>query len=118
MISKEMFGACIDAIQQQEEYDKKCTDAFQTILNEDRIVIGYDNGILSRQLIKLLVACINDKGEWIEYFIYELDYGKKYTDGCVTHENKTPIDLSTTDKLYEFLLKESFYTFHERVKKF
>ena len=106
MITKEMFGACIDAIQQQEEYDRKCTDAFQIILNEDRVTIGYDNGILTRQLIKLLVACMNDKGDWIEYFIYDLDYGKNYKEGCATHEDNAPIDLSTTDKLYDFLLNE------------
>ena len=36
IISKEMFVACILAIQRQEEYDHKCIDAFQTILNEEK----------------------------------------------------------------------------------
>jgi len=106
IISKEMFVACILAIQRQEEYDHKCIDAFQTILNEDRIVIGYDNSVLSTQIINLLVACMNDNGQWIEYFIYDLDYGKEYHEGSVMQKDKTPIDISTEEKLYDFLKDE------------
>ena len=111
MINKKMFVDCISAIQQQEEHDKKCIEAFQAILNEDRIVIGYNNSKLSQQLITLLETILDDKGGWIGYFIYELDYGKDYTEGCITNKDNFSIDISTIENLYEFLLKESFYTY-------
>ena len=106
MISKELFVESINAIKKQEEYDHKCTDAFQIILNEDRIIIGYDNSILRTQLIRVLEKLMEDNGEWIQYFIYDLDYGKNYKEGCAIYKDKSPIDLSTAEKLHHFLYRE------------
>ena len=44
--------------------------------------------------------------DMISYFIYELDYGKKYKAGCVLDENMNEIDLSTPEKLYDYLVQD------------
>ena len=38
----------------------------------------------------------------ISYFIYELDYGREYQEGCVSDKNGN-IDISTPEKLLKLL---------------
>lgn len=44
------------------------------------------------------------KDSWIEYYIYELNYGKDYRPGCATDKDGN-IDLSDAGALWEFLKK-------------
>ena len=44
-----------------------------------------------------------DKYDYIEYFIYELDYGREYEIGMVQDEYGQDIDIHTSDLLYDFL---------------
>lgn len=60
---------------------------------------------LESECVELLSYIFDDKGEWISYFMYELDYGKKYEDGCITDENGNNIRLSNTKELYNLLLE-------------
>lgn len=55
-------------------------------------------------VIRLLKLIMNDKNSWIEYFIYELDYGRKYKSGMIWDEEGKNIDLSSSEKLYEYIL--------------
>ena len=41
----------------------------------------------------------------ISNFIYELNYGREYREGCVLDKNGN-IDISTPEKLYDFLMSE------------
>lgn len=41
--------------------------------------------------------------EDLSYFIYELDFGREYKEGCVLDENDTPLDFSSSEKLYDYL---------------
>lgn len=47
--------------------------------------------------------------DWISYWIYELDYGRNYKEGCIQEEKDgkmVNIDLSTAEKLYDYLIEE------------
>lgn len=103
-MTKELFLESIEALRLQSEHDSECSKAFRVILRNDH-VSGYDNHWLANQLIKLLQVEFNDdhKDSWIEYYIYDLEFGKLYHEGCVT-DNGTNIDLSNSDKLYEYLV--------------
>ena len=46
---------------------------------------------------------MRDQYEYIDYFIYELDYGRKYEAGMITDENGQDIDLHTPELLYDFI---------------
>lgn len=43
---------------------------------------------------------------WIEYFVYELDFGKKYEDGMIKDGEGNYIKLATVADLYDVLIKE------------
>ncbi len=55
-------------------------------------------------VVSLLEKIMQDNGGNISYFIYELDYGKEYYDGCVTDDNGN-VDFSTAENLYHYLIK-------------
>lgn len=102
--SRELFIESMNKIKKQYDHDKKCNDAFQVILPDD-YVIGYANYILQNQLIKILKIAMNDNhdGGWIDYYIWELDFGEKYYEGCVTENDGTAIDLSNAGNLWDYL---------------
>lgn len=44
-----------------------------------------------------------DRGEWISYFCYDLDFGRKYKPGCVTDPDGSGSKLETAEDLYDLL---------------
>lgn len=103
-IDKKQFCDCIEAIRLQSEHDEKCTKAFQTILTEHNVYIGYDNHWIKNALMGLLQTLMNDISltidsmTTIEFFCNEMDFGKKHK------ENNQ--DIFTSEKLYEFLKQQ------------
>lgn len=103
-MTRELFIESIKAIQNQFKIDRKCNDAFKIILPND-YTSGYDNSFLLNQLIKILEIEFYDEGNWIDYWIYELEFGEKYIDGCITDKNDDIIRMETVEELYEYLIK-------------
>ena len=108
MITKERF---IQIIKRLENYNKlqeqinslfdECIDNKENdFCNAGGICIGHESVV-----VELLENMFNT--DMISYWIYELDYGKKYKKGCVLDENMNEIDLSTAEKLYDYLIKET-----------
>ena len=56
-------------------------------------------------VVKLLERLMQDNAGNISYFIYELDYGKTYKEGCISDQSGN-IDFSTPEKLYDYLMQE------------
>lgn len=106
-ITKEQFVSAINSMQEQRQVDHDCGDAFSVILPSD-YVSGYDNSRLYDAIIELLIGLTGDdpNESWIEYFIWELEFGEKYTPGSIKYLDGREIDMSTSEKLYDFLLGE------------
>ena len=104
-MTKELFVSTINSIQKQIEIDRKNSSILQEMFPDDSIYCGYNNSELFNALNKILKESMKDEYDWIDYFMYELDFGKKYYDGCVLDKDKSIINLSTAENLYEFLIK-------------
>ena len=102
-ITKELFIETIGEIEKQKIHDRKCSDAFKVLLPHD-YTSGYDNLFLQEQLIKILKIATNDnhKDSWIEYFIWELDFGLLCEDGRVKVSGKD-FKLETASDLWDLL---------------
>ena len=106
MISKEKFLEIINRLKSYNELQNKINDLFkenidnkeEDFMNAGSICIGHES------VVVYLLEKIFDT-DMISYFIYELDYGKKYKAGCVLDENMNEIDLSTAEKMYDYLVK-------------
>ena len=104
-MDKQLFVETIDAVEKQVKLDvavsnhlgKAFPDAFTATLMPR-------NEILQNALIKILKIEMNDlEDSWIEYFCWELDFGKNNHRLTVT-SNKKEIPLSNASELYDFLL--------------
>jgi len=101
-MTKELFIETINAMNKQHQHDVDCTKAFRLILRDD-FISGYDNSIITDQMLKILKTEFDDFNDWIDYYIYELDFGRKYKDGMVTSKNGEIIKLIAPEDLYELL---------------
>ena len=61
-------------------------------------------GNLINIIVDLLKQNLNDTDD-IEYFMYELDYGKEWKTGMITVDD-IDIDLSSAEKLYDYLISK------------
>lgn len=104
MISRKIFLECIKSIEKQFSIDRKCSEAFKVILPND-YTTTYDNSSIIDTFIKLLKELTKDEDEWIDYYIYELDFGRKYKSGMVKFKGKN-IKLSTYLDLWNIITKK------------
>lgn len=101
--SKDLFIETINEIEKQHRHDTKCSEAFRVILPNDYIS-NYANHWLQNQLIKVLQLAMNDNHShsWIEYYMWELDFGLKYSKGFVQIQKKD-FELKTASDLWDLL---------------
>ena len=109
MLTKEEFLHYIEELEQLQEASDRL-DAALHAYDECDDFSGFTNFRALSLIIDLLEKLMKDpKDEYgystISYFITELQFGKKYNEGCFTEADGTPIDLSTSEKLYEYLVR-------------
>lgn len=108
MISKEKFIEIINRLKSYEELQDKINDLFRDNIdnkendfcNAGGICIGHESVV-----VELLENMFNT--DMISCWIYELDYGREYKDGYVQDGEGNNIDISTVEKLYDYLIKEA-----------
>lgn len=101
MISKQTF---VDTMIRLEEFHRKVSIVDSALRNID----SNNNFFIIEPLniiVNFMQELFNDKDDWIDYFIYELDFLHKYEPKSVLDKLSNPIDLSSWDKVYDFLIK-------------
>ena len=104
MLTKEQFIKSLTELKQLEEDIEKVHLALRKL---DPDFGGFYICRLSTLVVDLLQSSMNDKVEDISYFIYELDYGKKWKKGTYTDKDKKDIKLKTMEDLYNLLIKNN-----------
>jgi len=95
MITFDLFDKIITAIKEQDKVDQDVSDALELVC--DSWVMFNTKNKKYEVLGELLKEVMQDEGDWISWFLYE-DVKK------VCWVKKKEINLSTTKKLYDFLL--------------
>ena len=105
MISKEKFVEIINRLKNYNELQDKIDELFKdNIENRERDFINAGSICIGHEsVVVYLLERIFDT-DMISYFIYELDYGKEYKDGYVQDGEGNNIDISTVEKLYDYLI--------------
>ena len=103
IFTKELFIETINELKKQHKHDKKCSKAFSVILPDDHISF-YDNHWVHNQLVKILKTAMNDsqKDGWIDYFLWELDFGNEWEEGKISVGDKD-FKLKTAEDLWNLL---------------
>lgn len=111
MISKEKFIKYMKVL--------KCIHQEQDNLNDALKAISPDFGGFCNEkaidtIIEMLKDLTNDGDSYdsdIEYFIYELNWGKDYKDGCICYQDmsgkKHNIKMSNFEELYDELVRKN-----------
>lgn len=101
MISKEEFIKAINDVEDTCRYQEGLNNYFRKN-NVDGYIFQPD---CTSTVISLLhtIFGIKDKDEWIDYFCFELDFGKKWKDGMIVDDCGKEIVLKTSEDLYELL---------------
>ncbi len=100
-ISKEYFNEIMESINKSYKYQEGLNDYFSKN--------GVDGYIYQPDCVDTTIKLLHnifgekDKDEWISYYCFELDFGKKYKNGIVKDEFGKDIPLSTYDDLYKIL---------------
>ena len=105
MISKEKFVEIINRLKDYNDLQDKIQNLFRDnidnqemdFMNAGSICVGHESVV-----VELLKDIFKDEEE-ISYYLYECDYGRD-TKNKIFIEDK-PIDISTPEKLYDYLIK-------------
>ncbi len=109
-LTKEEFVEYVGYIKETSDKDDMLSAAIEEACNNDCRVIGL-YGAECSVMVDLLSFAMGLEvgtcdGNEIEYFIYDLNFGKDYNEGCLTEMDGTPIDISTAEKLYDYIVSE------------
>lgn len=101
LLKKEQFVEAIKDIENAQRYQEELNNFFRKN-NVDGYIFQPD---CTPTVINLLhtIYGVNDKDNWIDYFCFELDFGKKWKKGLITKKNGTDIVLCSPEDLYDLL---------------
>ena len=114
MISKEKFVEYINFIKSLDDKESKLQDGLQACFGKENVgYVSVFNEVVPK-MIEMLCDLIGISynvdthiGDDIQYFIYELNFGKsKDAVEAIIADGKT-YDLSTAEKLYNYILESN-----------
>lgn len=102
----EEFNRIIQKIKRISDFQNNlseiCIDYNHTNRMGDEVLMYFPS--LESVCLDLLNYIFEDESGWIGYFIYELNYGENYIDGCIVDENEQIVKLRNTKDLYKLLV--------------
>lgn len=98
-MKKENFIELMDALKKQNEHDDMCSKKLQDVFSD---YSHYNNSFIVDAVVEFLKKELNDKDNWIEHYIFELDYGAK-NDMLKVYDNGEEIPLKTAEDLWNIL---------------
>lgn len=104
MINKEEFVKALNDVEKCFKYQEGLNDYFRDN-DADGYIFQPDCSDTVIRLLHLITG-VRDIDEWIEYFCYELDFGKKWKEGMITYPDGTDIIMNSPESLYDFLMNE------------
>ena len=108
MITREEFIKIINNLKKVDDFVKETNNKawelndaiISDFFNASSLSISHENIV-----VRLLENMFNDK-DIISWWLYELDYGRKYKRDCIQDCNGKNIDVSNAGKLYDYLIKD------------
>lgn len=103
-MTQDLFVETILALKKQTEHDRKFAKKISKLFTDCQM-IGYNNDVLIEQMVKVLSELTRDKGDWIGYYVWELNFGDDWLEGAVMVGDKD-IKLQTPTDLWNLLQME------------
>ena len=84
--------------------DEEAASAALKKLDPDFNYLGF--GRHSQLILEALKAAMGDKYDYISYWLYDLDRGKKWHKGSVTEKDGSDIPLKTLRQLFDHIITQ------------
>lgn len=109
MISKEYFVEILNKLKTADDLVNDINNRIRSVRQklDNDFVDGLGMGIYHDNLVVDLLDKMFDT-DMISYWVYELYYGRDYKDGCIQDADGTNIDISTAEKLYDYLINNNY----------
>ena len=109
MIKKEMFIKFMETLQKFDEAEEEISNVTKYFLN----LVEFDElQNLIDCFTKLLAYCVKASydphvGDDLSYFIYDMDWGKKFDEFHIIREGETePVPMITNEELWKYFVGE------------
>lgn len=109
MIRKEMFIKCMETLQKYAQAEEEISNVTKYFLN----LVEFDElQNLIDCFTKLLAYCVKANydphvGDDLSYFIYDMDWGKKFDEFHIIREGETePVPMRTIEELWNYFVEE------------
>lgn len=101
-MNKDLF---IQTIETMEKLNSE-QEAFNNLLRvvDSEFGGGYIHNKTISLLADLLKEFTNDQYDYISYYLWEIDFGREYYDGCITDSDGSIIPLRTAEDLYNLIM--------------
>lgn len=107
MITKQKFVEIVNRLKDYDDLQKKIQELFKdNIDNQEMDFMNAGSICVSHEsvVVELLKDMFNVKDDLISWWLYECNYGRDFSLGDL-EDNGVEIDLSTPEKLYDYLIK-------------
>lgn len=105
-MNKKKFTKHLKTIKELHKAEDKITKAFQLIGSKDFSHFCLEKPITC--MTDILQDAMNDKYDYIPYFMYDLEWGKaKGAKKCITERDGTKTSLQTPSQLYDYITKSA-----------
>lgn len=112
MISKEKFVEYINFIKSLDDKESKLQDGLQGCFGKENVGYVFVFNEVVPKMIEMLCDLMETEynrdphiGDDIQYFIYDLNFGESKSAAEAVIVNGKTYDLSTAEKLYDFILE-------------
>lgn len=105
-ISFDTFKYCLDILQKTTELDASLNDIFSKYNQGTGDIADLTLPSIRDPILKLLEIITEDNEEWIDYWVFELEFGKLASEMKCTDADGKPIPLRTIEDLWTVLVKE------------
>lgn len=97
------FKSYIDELLEVWELENKIFNLSSKFCKKSKSEFSLNFPTLADPVIKLLETVTCDKDQWISYWVFDLDCGKKYEPGCIKDVDGSDIPLKTIEDLWKLL---------------
>ena len=106
ILTKEQFVKIIKDLEIASDFQDKVNEMFYGFgCNAPEFPSLYE-AVVDTLNVMFDLDVTKEYGSDIDYFCIELEFGRKYIPGIIKDENGNEIDLSTVEKLYDYIIKK------------
>lgn len=104
-MNKEKFCEILERVERANKFAESVDNLCWNYSHDNKTDVNmFGLGLgLDTDVVNLLAEIMQDEGEDISYFCWEIDFGREYKPGIIKDKDGNDIDFSDAEHLYDYL---------------